>query len=324
MFQVRCIESRVEKPTRIYARYSIGPFLRGEADTVFPVLRRVMMRNLEGIAVVAVHIKGIDHEFSVIQNTKEDVMSLLLNLRNLIFKGFINEPQRVKCKLKGPGIFLASDIQLPVGVSFVDPRQYIAHVTSESDLEIEFVIAKGQGYVPSGKLTHIVPKNFFAIDGIFMPIVRVAHYTEILRTTSSLPVEVVNLEIGTNGSILPEEAMQFSAEILKSTFDYLLRLDLPTNSTYESYNLLNVSDDVVLDLFGQTETSSISKQAETPIENLGLRTRAFSCLQIADIKTIGDLMTWSSEDILRLPNCGPRTLNEIKDELKQTFNLDLK
>ena len=285
----------------ISSKYTIGPFLKGQMNTVFTALRRVMLGNLEGIAIIAVRIKGIEHEFSPMPNMKEDVMSILLNLKHLVLKGDVDRPKKIKIKVPKRGLFLANDIQLPDNISFVDPRQYIATVTNNRNLEMELIIAKGQDYIPSGRLAHLVPKNFMALDGIFMPVIKISFFTEFARSSSSLSVEVRILEICTNGSLLPEEALNSASEILKTTYDYLLYIDLPINHDFQ-------------------QARSFS---DFSIERLRLSNRASNCLRRANVMTIGKLITYSSNDILNFYSCGKRTLMEIKTKLKTSFSLDL-
>lgn len=262
-----------------------------------------MLGNLEGIAIIAVRIKGIEHEFSSMPNTKEDVMSVLLNLKHLVLKGDLKEPKKIKVKVPKRGLFLANDIHLPDNISFVDPRQYIATVTNKRNLEMELIIAKGQDYILSGRLAHLIPKNFMALDGMFMPVIKMSLCSEYARSSSSLLVEITILEIFTNGSILPEEALNSASEILKTTYDYLLYFDLPIKKLQDLQRARNVS--------------------AFPIERLGLSNHASNCLRRANVMTIGKLLTYSSNDILNFYSCGKRTLMEIQIKLKTNFDLVL-
>ena len=324
---MRYLESRIQKPTKISSKYSIGPFLKGHSIIIFNIMRTVMLANLVGIAIIAVHIKGINHEFSITHNTEEDVMSILLNIKELILRSDndLQQPILIKSKVTGPGLFLAKDIQLPSNISFVDSRQYIATLTSNSDLELEFIIAKGQDYVTSGRLTHLVPKNFIALDGIFMPVTSVFFYTELLRTSRSFSIEIAILEICTNGTLVPTEALQFSSEILKCTFDYLLNLKFSEkSSSYTANSLLTVPKKVSKNFVKATPLTEKERKLKKNIHSLNLRTRASRCLSTANIKTIGDLVKYSKGDILGLPTCGIGTLKEIETKLKDVFDLKLR
>jgi len=173
MFQIQCLKSTSNKATEFYSKYSIGPFLKGQSTTVGNALRRVLLSNLQGLAITGVRITGIDHEFSTIPNVKEDVVDILLNLKQIILKGDITEPTLARLSVKEAGIIVASDIVLPNSITFVDPRQYITSLTEKGHLEMEFLIAKGQNYLTSEKLEYTIPERFLAIDAVFMPVTKV-------------------------------------------------------------------------------------------------------------------------------------------------------
>jgi DNA-directed RNA polymerase subunit alpha len=173
MFQVQCLKSVTNKPTELYSKYSIGPFLRGQSTTIGNAIRRVLLSNLQGIAITGVRITGIDHEFSTISNVKEDVVDILLNLKQIILKGDITEPVLVRLNIKKTGIVTANDIELPDSITLVDPRQYIASLTAQGNLEMELLINKGQNYFTSGKLEYTIPESFLAVDAVFMPVTKV-------------------------------------------------------------------------------------------------------------------------------------------------------
>ena len=221
MFQVQCLKSKTNTTTEFYSKYSIGPFLKGQSMTVGNALRRVLLSNLQGLAITGVCIKGIDHEFSTITNVKEDVVDILLNLKQIILRGNIEEPILAKLKVKEAGIIVADNIELPNSVKLVDPRQYIASLTNEGDVEMEFLISKGQNYFTSGNVSYTIPEHFLAVDTIFMPVTKVNFFVETSRSSSAFDLENLILEIWTNGSIMPNEALSASAEILENTFGLL-------------------------------------------------------------------------------------------------------
>jgi DNA-directed RNA polymerase subunit alpha len=173
MFQVQCLKSTTNKATEFYSKYSIGPFLKGQSTTVGNALRRVLLSNLQGLSITGVRITGIDHEFSTIPHVKEDVVDILLNLKQIVIKGNITEPILARLNVKEPGIIVADNIELPDSITFVDPRQYIASLTSTGNLEMEFLIARGQNYFTSGKLDYTIPERFLAVDAVFMPVTKV-------------------------------------------------------------------------------------------------------------------------------------------------------
>merc|ERR1711934_1236546 len=143
MFQVQCLQSTKKIKTDLYSKYYIGPFTSGQSTTIGNTLRRVLLSSLQGLAIVGVRITGINHEFSTIPHVKEDVVDILLNLKQIVLKGGINEPTLARLRIKGPGIITAKDIDLPSNVSLVEPQQYIATITAKSNVEMEFLIARG-------------------------------------------------------------------------------------------------------------------------------------------------------------------------------------
>jgi DNA-directed RNA polymerase subunit alpha len=310
MFQVQCLKSTTNKLTEVYSKYSIGPFLKGQSTTIGNALRRVLLSNLQGLAITGVRITGIDHEFSTIPNVKEDVVDILLNIKQLVLKGDILEPTLARLNIKEAGFVVASDIELPNDIAFVDPQQYIASLTGKGSLEMEFLITKGQNYVTNEKLDQTVPDRFLGVDAVFMPVKKVNFFVETSRSSSNFELESLIFEIWTNGSILPGEALTSSAEILENTF-----------------GLLKVTNTL----------STLSPNIETPvqeeksehletvfIEELELSVRAYNCLKRANVHTLSDLLQYSANDLLEFKNFGQKSANEVCENLKARFDLDLR
>jgi len=310
MFQVQCLKSTTNKTTEFYSKYSIGPFLKGQSTTVGNAIRRVLLSNLQGLSITGVRIKGIDHEFSTIPDVKEDVIDILLNLKQIILKGNITEPTLAKLSIKESGIIIADDIELPNNISFVDPRQYIATLTQKGDLEMEFLIARGQNYFTSGKLEYAIPENFLAIDAVFMPVTKVNFFVETSRNSSSFGLESLILEIWTNGSIMPDEALSLSSEILENTFG-LMKVSNTLSTTSPTIETpLQEEDSEHLDTIF--------------IEELELSVRAYNCLKRANVHTLSDLVQYSADDLLEFKNFGQKSADEVRDNLKARFDLGLR
>lgn len=310
MFQVQCLKSTNNKATEYYSKYSIGPFLKGQSTTVGNALRRVLLSNLQGLAITGVRIAGINHEFSTIPHVKEDVVDILLNLKQIVLKGTISEPTLARCNITEGGIITANDIELPNNVTLVDPRQYIATLTAKSNLEMEFLIAKGQNYFTSGKLEYTMSERFLAVDAVFMPVTKVNFFVETSRNSSSFELESLVLEIWTNGSIIPDEALSYSAEILENTFGLL-----KVNSNFS-------------DSFTNIETPIEEEKPEYLetifIEELELSVRAYNCLKRANVHTLFDLLQYSTDDLLEFKNFGQKSADEVCSNLKTRFDLDLR
>jgi DNA-directed RNA polymerase subunit alpha len=310
MFQIQRLKSTITKETELYSKYSISPFLKGQSTTVGNALRRVLLSNLQGLAIIGVRITGSDHEFSTIAYVKEDVIDILLNLKQIILKGDLTEPTLARLNIKEAGIITAADIELPENVTLVDPRQYIATLTNKGHLEMEFLIARGQNYVTSGNLTsYNIPERFLAVDAVFMPVTKVNFFVETPRSSSIFEIESLILEIWTNGSIKPDEALSSSAEILENTFGLLKVINTVSQPS------LNIEVAVPDENSNQLDTVFI--------EELELSVRAYNCLKRANVHTLSDLLQYSAEDLLEFKNFGQKSADEVCENLKTRFDLDL-
>jgi len=260
---------------------------------------------LPGLAITGVRITGINHEFSTIPNVKEDVVDILLNIKQIILKGSAPEPTLVRLCTNTPGIITAGDLELPDNISLVDPRQYIASFAGNSTLEMEFLIACGQNYVPSGKFDSILPAGFLAVDAVFMPVTKVNFFVETSKKNSTSELESLILEVWTNGSITPAEALSSSAEILENTFGILKITDTP------------ITQAVDLELPPQEETGEHLESVF--IEELELSVRAYNCLKRANVHTLSDLLQYTADDLLEFKNFGQKSADEVCDNLKKTI-----
>ena len=310
MFQVQCLQSTEKTETELYSKYYIGPFINGQSTTIGNTLRRVLLSSLQGLAIVGARINGINHEFSTIPHVKEDVVDILLNLKQIIFKGNINEPTLARLRVKGPGIITADDIELPPNVKLIDPRQYIATITSKGDVEMEFLITQGQSYLKNTTLESIIPNGFLSVDAVFMPVKKVNFFVETAQTNNQSELESLILEIWTNGSITPAEALSTSAEILGNSFE-LLKI---TNTT----STLTINKEIYTAEENPEQLDTIF------IEELELSVRAYNCLKRANIHTVSDLLQYSANDLLEFKNFGQKSADEVCESLKKRFDMDLR
>jgi DNA-directed RNA polymerase subunit alpha len=280
MFQIKCLQDYNNSKTEHFSKYSIGPFIKGQGTTLGNTLRRVLLSNLQGISIIGVRIKNIEHEFSTIPNVNEDVIDILLNLKQIILVGKVTEPTLARLHVKKAGIITANDIEFPKNITLVDARQYIACLNTPGDLEMEFLIAPGQNYITSSKIDYILPLGFLGVDANFMPVSKVNFFVETSGNLVSSNLENLILEIWTNGSIEPSEALSLSAGILEKTFA-----------------LLKVTDTIS----PFSVNSEITKQEDNTehfdtifIEELELSVRAYNCLKRANVHTLSDLMQYSA------------------------------
>lgn len=310
MVQVQCVQTKTDKATELYSQYSIGPFTKGQSTTIGTALRRALLSNLQGLAIVGARISGVNHEFSTIPNVKEDVIDILLNLKQIILKGEINEPFIARLLAKEPGLVTASDIGLPKDVTLVEPRQYITSLTATSNLEMEFLIEKGRSYALSEKTGTLIPEGFLAVDAVFMPVKKVNFFIETSRNNSSSELENLILEVWTDGSITPAEALSYAAEELENTF----------GSLKITKTLSPVSTSVETKL--QDETAGHLENIF--IEELELSVRAYNCLKRANVHTLADLLKYSANELLEFKNFGQKSADEVCENLQKRFDMSLK
>jgi len=326
-----CIESRVEDNQNFYGRFQLGPFDVGQGLTIANAIRRTLLSELQGLAIVAVEIEGATHEYSTLPGIRESVLDILLNLKQIVltsnFK--IEEPQFGYLQVQGPGIVKASDLKLPLSIQNVDPDQYIASLSADGFLNIKFFICQGKNYLSFSNVTSEIQKinlsktnnfqlvnntNLLTIDAVFMPINKVNYIVENYNSFRlGKPKERVIFEIWTNGSIHPRQAIHEAAKILVRLF-----------SPFQETRTLKTFFFKPLQI-NSSKRETIKKITSLDIGNLDLSLRPYTCLKRAKINTIGELLEYSSEDLLLLKNFGKRSLEEVQFLLNQIgFQLKVK
>ncbi len=303
-YQTECIESHQEANGVYYGKFALGPLERGQGITVGNALRRVLLSNLEGTAVTAVRIAGVTHEFSTVPGVREDVMEILLNMKELVLRSSSPEPQVGRLVAQGPGEVTAEKLQLPSGVEVINPRHHIATLAEGAILEMEFMIGRGRGYravdYADSKSMSI---DFLQIDSVFMPVRKVNYTVEPARVGQSLEKDRLILEIWTNGSLTPQEALSQAARILVGLFSPLQEVSFDTPSV--------------------PQQAEDTQKNQIPIEELQLSVRAYNCLKRAQIHTLADLLLHTEEDLLEIKNFGQKSAEEVVQALKNRFGLTL-
>lgn len=310
MLQIQCIESKNEQSSKLFSKFSISPLPKSQGLTIGNAVRRTLLSNLEGVAIIGVRISDVTHEFSLISGLKEDILEILLNIKQIVLKGSITEPVLARLNFHGPGIITAQDIEFPDGISLIDPQQYITTVTSAKPIEMEFLISNGNGYSLSDKVTEKLPEGFLAVDAVFMPVQKVNFFIETSQTERLIDVERLILEISTNGSITPIEALTSSANLLQQIFGAL-----NVNSSPVSTQIL-LKDENIPEKSHEFESILI--------EELELSVRAYNCLKRANIHTLKDLLQYSQDELLEFKNFGQKSADEVCDSLQIRFNKTLK
>lgn len=309
MLQIHCLQSKKLEVNSLFSRFAIGPLKKGQGLTIGNSLRRILLSDLPGSAITGIRVADVNHEFSTIPSVKEDVIDILLNLKQIVLKGYVKEPILTRLEYRGPGIITAKDIQLPDELTLVEPNQYIAMVTTNRLVEMEILIKSGEGYSISN-LSNSVPEGFLPIDAVYMPVRKVNYFIETSSKETSPNLESLILEVYTNGSITPSEAVTAAAEILQTIFKSLNVADSPVQSlsSFEKDNKKEntISLDNIL------------------IEELELSVRAFNCLKRANIHTLSDLLKYSQDELLEFKNFGQKSAEEVYLNLKKKFGKTLR
>lgn len=303
-FQVECVQSYKGKDQSQHSRFVLEPLESGQGTTVGNALRRVLLSNLSGAAVTAVRIAGVNHEFATIPGVREDVLDILLNMKEVVLTSHSSQPQIGRLLAKGPAKVRASQFDIPSDVELVHPGQYIATLSPGATLEMEFRIETGKGYrtVERGR-DETTALDFLQIDAIFMPVRKVNYMVENTRVGGTLEKDRLILEITTNGSITPQEALSQAASILVDLFNPLKDI------TFEP-----VKDEV---------SDHGDPTSKIPIEELQLSVRAYNCLKRAQINSVSDLLDYTQEDLLEIKNFGQKSAEEVIEALQVRLGITL-
>lgn len=303
-FQVECVETRYERDQSQVSKFIIEPLDRGQGTTLGNALRRVLLSNLEGSAVTAVRIAGVTHEFATVPGVREDVLDILLNMKKVVLKSYSSQPQIGRLLVQGPATVTADQFDLPSEVELVDPNQYIATLSAGATLEMEFRVEKGKGYrVIDRSRDETVALDFLQIDSIFMPVRKVNYSVDEARIGGSMEKDRLTMEVHTNGSLTPQEALSQAANILVDLFNPLREV------TFEA----SEPDD----------SSSEDPTNQIPIEELQLSVRAYNCLKRAQINSVADLLDYTQEDLLEIKNFGAKSAEEVVEALQERLGITL-
>jgi len=302
MIRLKKLDSiRNSQDNNIYGKFSILPLTKGHGLTVGNALRRTLLSDLSGIAITAIKIGGLEHEFSLIPGVREDLLEILLNLKQIVFAGTLSKETILTVNVSGPKIITANDILLPDNLKIINPTQYIAVISSNVELTMELRISSGTGYklVNSNSIRN--GKDFIEIDAIFTPIQRINYYVENIYTKPRLLKENLIFEIWTNGSITPEYAIKNASEILINLFSIFISSSLASKLS-----------------------SPLETRTNIFIEELNLSARAYNCLKSAQIHSLEDLMQYSLKDLEKIKSFGQKSMVEVVTNLKNNYGIILK
>ena len=306
---IKCLKSEKIESGACYGQFLISSLRPGQGITIGNQLRRVLLGDLGGVAISAVRIAGVSHEFSTIPGIREDILEILLNLKGIVFKSETQNVQFGRLKVQGPAVITADLIQLPPDLKIVNPNHYIATISTSNILEIEFKFEYGTGYKLASQTFLEETDNYLQLDTIFMPVQKVDFKIENVYDTANNITERVFIDIWTNGSILPIEALKSAAQIIINLFTLLIN-----NKDTNEENQLEM----------KTQSLSIEPYTNIAIEELQLSVRAYNCLKKAQINTVGDLLQYSPEKLQELKNFGRKSADEVFSTLKNKLGIILK
>ncbi len=291
-----------------YGKFVVNPLERGFGQTLGNSLRRVMLNSLPGVAATSVRIEGVQHEFSTVPGVKEDVAELILNVKLLSVKLFTEQPKVVSIDAVGPCEVKAGDLKVDDEVEIVNPDLHIATLSEGAHLQMQITLEKGRGYVSAERNKQLalernkigMPIGVIPVDSIFTPIRKVSYSVEDTRVGQVTDYDKLTIEVWTNGSILPKEALASAAQIL--TNNMRLFIDLTVNVVRVDYN--------------EPESDNKDKVLEMTIEELDLSVRAYNCLKRAGINSVAELVQRNQEDMMKVRNLGRKSLEEVEQKLE--------
>lgn len=306
---IKCLKSEQIQSGACYGQFLINSLRPGQGITIGNQVRRVLLGDLGGMAISAVRIAGVTHEFSTIPGIREDILEILLNLKGIVIKSKTQTSQFGRLKIQGPSVITADLIQLPSTLEIVNPNHYIATISTSNILEIEFKFEYGTGYKLASQTFLEEDENYLQLDTIFMPVQKVDFKIENVYDTANKISERLFIDIWTNGSISPNEALESAGQIIIDLFTLLI-------------NNKNMTEQSQLE--PKTESISIEPYTNIAIEELQLSVRAYNCLKKAQINTVGDLLQYSPEKLQELKNFGRKSADEVFSTLKNKLGIILK
>lgn len=290
-----------------YGKFICEPLERGYGTTFGNSLRRMLLSSLEGAAITSIRIDGVLHEFSTIPGVRDDVTNIVLNLKELCLKMTGNEPRIIRIDVEGEKEVTAADIICDADIEILNPDLHIATVNEDGKLKIEMTVERGRGYVPADKnkkpddTIGVIP-----IDSIFSPVKRVNYTVQDTRVGNVTDYDRLILEVWTDGSLRPEEAVSKAAGILVMHLKLFQNMDdLPEEEEEEEAT------------FPEEEEDDSSKVLDMTIEDLDLSVRSFNCLKRANINTVADLAEKTEDDMMKVRNLGRKSLEEVKKKLEE-------
>ena len=295
---IECVET---DDKRNYAKFICEPLERGYGMTIGNSLRRILLSSLPGAAITSVKINGVVHEFSTVQGVVEDVPELIVNLKNVRLKVFDNDEKIIRIDFKGAGEIKAADIVTDGTVEILNPELHIATTSANADLHMEMTVNRGRGYnVAEKNKKDNNPIDVLPIDSIFTPVKKVNYSVENTRVGQMVDYDKLTIEVWTDGSLKPFEALSLAAKVMTGHLELFIDLSETARNTQ---------------IMVEKEESKTAKVLEMSIEDLELSVRSFNCLKRAGISTVQDLTNKTEADMMKVRNLGKKSLDEVTHKL---------
>ncbi|UCF31230.1 MAG: DNA-directed RNA polymerase subunit alpha [bacterium] len=306
----------VESKTDTFCRFTAEPFERGFGTTLGNGLRRILLSSLQGAAITAFRVEGVLHEFSTIPGVFEDVTQIVLNLKELRFRVHTDKAKIISLDMNQEGVVTGGDIITDQDVEILNPEKVIATLEKGAHLKMEMVVRLNSGFITSDRnKDEDLPVDFIALDSIHSPIIKVNYWVENARVGRMTDFDKLSMDITTDGSISPEDALAISAKILKEHMTLFIN--------FEEHDITEEE----AERESEEERQRLYEKLNKHVNELELSVRSINCLQNANIGTIGELVQKTEADMLRTKNFGRKSLNELKeilDEMKLSFGMDIK
>ena len=286
-----------------YGKFVIEPLERGYGTTLGNSLRRVLLSSLPGAAVTSIKIDGVLHEFDTVPGVREDVMQIILNIKGLAVKSYVEDEKTIELDVQGPAEVTAGDILTDSDIEIVNPDHYLFTIAEGASFQATMTVSTNRGYVPAEEnKKDDAPVGTLAVDSIYTPVKKVNYQVEPARVGSNDGFDKLTIEIVTNGTIIPEDALGLSARILIEHLIFFTDLTDVAKAT---------------DVMKETEKVNDEKLLDRTIEELDLSVRSYNCLKRAGINTVEELCNKTSEDMMKVRNLGRKSLEEVLAKLKE-------
>ena len=303
LIKPKAFEAEEETLTSTYGRFHVEPFERGFGLTIGNSLRRILLSSLQGAAITTASIKGVLHEFSTLPGVREDVTDIILNIKEILVKMHSPGPEILRLKVTKAGEVKAGDIEPNPNVEILNPDHHLATLSADGEMEIEMTVKWGRGYVPAERNREEgQPIGTIPIDALFSPIRRVNYNVTHTRVGQLTDYDRLTMEVWTNGSVAPRDAVAFAAKIVKEQLSVFINFD---------------EEEAAPKSIPAEEKTSLNENLFRSVDELELSVRSANCLKNAEIRYIGDLVQKTEGEMLKTKNFGRKSLNEIRDILTE-------